>query len=75
MFSVRENGREALLRMRGPKLDKKVLSVSVVLSVGSAVECQMRFNDVLCAVCLSGTTWSAVLVLLERNAFDGNANL
>ena len=29
------------------------------------VQCRMRDNDVFCAVSLSGTMWSAMLVLLE----------
>ena len=32
-----------------------MLSVSFVLSVEGAMECEMRVNDVICAVSLSGT--------------------
>ena len=47
-----------------------MLLVSVVLpvSVESAMECQMRVNDVFCAVSLSDTMRSAICVLLEKNA-------
>ena len=45
-----------------------MLSVSVVLSVSvwRAAECQMRDNDVFCAVSLTGTMRSVISVPLEQ---------
>ena len=37
------------------------------VSVWCAMECQMRVNDVFCAVSLSGTVRCARSVLLEKN--------
>ena len=38
------------------------------VSVDRAMGCQMRVNDVFCAVSLTGTMWSAISVLLEKSA-------
>ena len=59
-----------------PIWGKQVCCLSVVpsVSVESTLECQMRVNDMFCAVSLSGTMWSAAPELLEKTAADGNAS-
>ena len=64
---------QALLRIRNAHfaVGRCCLCVVLPVSVEDAMNCQMRVNDVFCAVSLSGTMRSAISVLLERS---GNAS-
>ena len=42
-------------------------AAALSVSVESAMECRMRVKEVVCAVSLNGTMWSAMSVLLKKN--------